>query len=365
MLNYTKESLIPVRVKDIILDASHPEYKKYGDIESIGVIKYSPINRNVDTSDTSVLPYAFPLDQSSKTCPLINEVVFIVKGVRGTMFDGGVSYYLSPISVFNDINYNASEDELDNSPNGAGYDFKPNAKKRPLYPFHGDTVLQGRHGQSIRLTGAKSFKNTLINDSNAGQPLTIITNGHAEASINDLYVEDINIDKSSIYLAADHSIPLKQARDKYAGAVKRPVKAENYKGNQIVVNSGRLFFNASEEDINLAAQKNISLTASQISIDGDTAVGLDAKKIYLGEKALRFELQPVLLGNQTEIFLYELVNSLKSLAAIHTTLTDATGTPIPGLNTFGRIFDAQLSSLLNQINPNGPSQLKSKKVFTE
>ena len=357
--------IVAVRVKDIILDKSHPEYKKFGNIESIGVIKYAPIDVNTDTEDTTVLPPAYPLDQSNKTCPLINEIVFLVKGVRADIKDGNASYYLSPISIFNDINYNVSEDLLDNSKKGPGYEFKINPKKRPLYPFHGDVIHQGRHGQSIRFTGAKSFENYLVNDSNAGEPLTIITNGHKEESPRDLYIEDINKDNSSIYLANNHLIQLKQARDKYAGAVERPVLAKNYKGNQIIVNSGRLFFNASEDDINFSSREKISLTGEQISIDGDSSLGLDAKKIYLGEKALRFELQPALLGNQTELFLFELVNTLKALATIHTTLTDASGIPIPALNTFGRVFEAQMKSLLNQINPNGKSMLKSKKVFVE
>lgn len=361
----SSNELIAVRVKDIILSKDHPEYKKFGSIESIGVIKYAPININVDTSDTTTLPPAYPLDQSNKTCPLVNEIVFLVKGVRGDVKDGNSTYYLSPVSIFNDVNYNPSEDLRDNSEKGPGYEFKTNPKKRPLYPFHGDVIHQGRHGQSIRFTGAKSFENYLVNDSNAGEPLTIITNGHKEESERGLYIEDINKDKSSIYLANDHLIELKQSRDKYAGAVERPVLAKNYKGNQVIVNSGRLFFNASEDDINLSAKEKISLTGEQVSLDAVSSIGLDAKKIYLGEKALRFELQPALLGNQTELFLFELVNTLKALATIHTSLTDATGTPIPALNTFGRIFEAQMKSLLNQINPNGNSMLKSKKVFVE
>lgn len=364
-MSYSTTNLVPVRVKDIILDKKHPEYNKYGKVESLGVIKYAPIDVLVDTEDTEILPGAYPFNQSSKTCPLINEIVLIIKGTRADIKDGNVAYYLSPLSIFNDINYNASEDEFDNSTNGPGYEFKVNPKKRPLYPFHGDTILQGRHGQSIRLTGARSFENKLVNESNAGEPLTVITNGHKEVSTRDLYVEDINKDKSSIYLANNHTIPLDQSRDKYAGAVERPVLAKNYKGTQIVVNSGRLIFNTTEDDILFTAKEKIALSSEQVSIDGKSSLGLDAKKIYLGEKALRFELQPVLLGNQTELFLFELVSTLKSLALIHQSVTDATGTPIPALNTFGRVFEAQMKSLLNQINPNGKSMLKSKKVFVE
>lgn len=358
-------TLVPVRVKDIILDESHEEYSKFGKVESIGVIKYAPINFNSDTADTKSLPSAYPLDQSLKNCPLVNEVVFLVTSIRADEKDSTVAYYLSPISIFNDINFNASYDTLDKSELGPGYEFPLNPKKRPLHPFHGDTVLQGRHGQSIRFTGAKSFKNVLTNDSNTGSPITIITNGHREEEASKLYVEDINKDLTSIYLASDHIIPLEQSRDKYAGAVERPVLAKNYRGNQVVVNSGRLYFNSSEDDILFSASEKFGITAEQVSIDGATSVGIDAKKIYLGEKALRFELQPVLLGNQTEIFLFQLINSLESLSRALINARTANQIPIPSLNVNGFTLQAQMKTLKNQINPNGDSLLKSKKVFTE
>lgn len=358
-------SLILVRVKDVILDDSHPEYEKYGKVESIGVIKYAPINKNVDTSNVESLPPAFPLHQTIKTCPLVNELVFIVKGVRGDKKDAKTTYYLSPLSIFNDTNFNASYDTLDNSDLTPGYEFPVNPEKRPLYPFHGDVILQGRHGQSIRLTGARSFNNPFTNLSNEGSPLTILTNGHQDTSTRELYVEDINKDDTSIYLASDHTIPLEQIRDKYAGAVNRPVLAKNYKGAQVIVNSGRLYFNAYDDDILFSSQNNFGITSRQVSIDGVDSIGLDAKKIYLGEKALRFELQPVLLGNQTELFLDVLLSALGSLADALKSARTVDQKAIPRLNVNGYTLEATIKGLQNQINPNGNSLLKSKKVFTE
>lgn len=360
-----RSELIPVRVKDIILHKDHPEYDKFGRVESIGVIKYAPINVHIDTSDTKTLPAAYPLDHSNKTCPLINEVVFLTSGYKDLSTDTTTAYYLSPISLYNETNYNPSNDTLDNSNLGPGYEFPVKTKKRPLHPFHGDIILQGRHGQGLRFTGAKSFLNTLTNNSNTGEPITILTNGHADQDASKLYVEDINKDTTSIYLTSDHIIPLNQVRDKYAGAVKRPVLAKNYRGAQVVINSGRLYFNAYDDDILFSSQNNFGITSKQVSVDGVDSVGIDAKKIYLGEKAVRFELQPVLLGNQTEIFLFQLLNSLESLSRALINARTANQIPIPALNANGFVLQATIKSLLNQINPNGDSLLKSKKVFTE
>ena len=41
------------------------------------------------------------------------------------------------------------------------------------------------------------------------------------------------------------------------------------------------------------------------------------------------------------------------------------GKPIPNLNKRGIQMQPIISTLQRQINPNGPSKLKSKKVFTE
>lgn len=358
-------TLTLVRVKDIILDKDHPDYPKYGKQESIGVIKYVPVDRYTDTSSTANLNVAFPLNQSTKTLPLFNEVVYVIEGIRADSKDSKTAYYFSPVSIFNDINHNASYDKLDKSNLVPGYEFPLNEKKRPLYPFHGDTIIQGRHGQSIRFTGAKSFVNPFSNNINSGAPLTILTNGHTEIDPNELYIEDINKDDSSIYLTSDHIIPLEQIRTKYKGAVDRPVLAKNYKGKQILVNSGRLIFNANEDDIIMSSNNNLSLTSNYLSLDAEQAIGLDAKKIYLGEKALKFELQPVLLGNQTELFLDVLLSALGSLADALKGARTVDQKTIPRLNVNGYTLEATIQGLQNQINPNGESLLKSKKVFTE
>ena len=43
-----KRKTVPVRVVDVILDATHPEYEKYGRSNAIGAIKYSIADRAID-----------------------------------------------------------------------------------------------------------------------------------------------------------------------------------------------------------------------------------------------------------------------------------------------------------------------------
>lgn len=372
----TNLELLPIRVIDIILDSSHPEYTKYGGVESIGCIKYSLIDRKILTDESNTLPVAFPLNRNFTNYPLKNEIVFIVKGPRNdtsprnNKFLERVDYYLSPISIFNNVNSNPFSDPnyidpVDNLSFSSEESFTAKDSIRPLQPFNGDTIIEGRNGQSIRFTGAKSKNNPFVDSSNIQAPLTIITNGHEDAPQNSLYVENINKDDSSIYLASDHTIPLKQSKLKYAGANERPISADKYKGKQIVVNSGRLFLNSSTEDIQFSCTTDFGITAKIAYIDAEDYIGLDAKKIYLGERARREETEPVILGDKLEQLLRELLDALQRTGSAMKKAKVIDGKPIPLLNVEGTILEQIVKGLNNRINPGGKSTLKSRKTFTE
>ena len=360
-------SIVPVRVKDVILDKNHPEVVsgKFKSIDGIGIVKYVNLTQAIDVEDTKTLPYAFPLNSFNTTLPLINEVVLLVKGPRESEELSQYDYYISILGLYNDINYlpleKESEPQDDDAP---GFEFEENSKTRPLYPFNGDTLLQGRLGNSIRFTGAKSPKNTFTNNTNKQKPLTIITNGHEELDVTELYVEDINKDDSSIYLTSQHIIPLKQSKVKFAGAKIRPILSDVYEGKQIVLNSGRLFFNSTEEDIIFTATNSLGISSKQTFIDSEDYIGLDAKKIYLGEQAKRTEQQPVIKGEALELFLKSLLDTLIDIGKGLTKAKNSGG-PIPDINLIGPSVIAATKALGKQINPNGKSLLKSTKVYTE
>jgi hypothetical protein len=361
------DNIIPVRVKDIILDKNHPEVTsgKFKPIDGIGVIKYVNLTQSINVEDTKTLPYAFPINSFNTTLPLINEVVLLVKGPRESEELSQYDYYISILGIYNDINYlpleKESEPQDDDAP---GYEYEENSKTRPLYPFNGDTIIQGRLGNSIRFGGAKSPMNTLTNNSNKQKPITILTNGHEELEVTELYVEDINKDDSSIYLTSQHTIPLKQSKVKFAGAKTRPILSDAYEGKQIILNSGRLFFNSTEEDIIFTATNSLGISSKQTFIDSEDYIGLDAKKIYLGEQAKRTEQQPVIKGEALELFLKSLLDTMIDIGKGLTKAKNGGG-PIPDINLIGPSVVIAMQKLDQQINPNGASLLKSRKVYTE
>lgn len=370
-LNGTRQ-IIPARVLDIILDENHPEYTKYGGEQSIGAIKFSPIDRVINTSNSSYFPVAFNLNPAFKQFPLINEIVLVLSAPASAISVGRstefVDYYISTVNIWNNNINQLPDPAEDQEEVDLGYEFNQNISIKPLHPFHGDSIIEGRHGQGLRFTGAKSPKNPFTNKNNAGKPLTLLVNGlrPVDQETPELFsIEDINKDDSSIYLTSDHIIPLEQVRDKYAGSKERPILAKNYQGNQILISSGRLIFDAKKDDILMNSNEFFSVTSNKVSLDGVEFIGLDATKIYLGEKAVRFELEPVILGNQLEIFLDTLLSELERLGTALTKAKTVDQKPIPALNVEGPILKAYVKTLRNRINPNGESQLKSKKVYTE
>ena len=373
--NTTGESILttpgqyPARVADIILDETHPEYFKYGGPLSIGAIKFTPVDRQVDNSDTSYLGVAFPLNPQFKSFPLVNEIVLLINAPSYANNIGrsseSVQYYTTIVGLWNSTTNASPDNTVDDRDVDLGYEYEDRFIK-PLHPFHGDTIIQGRNGQSIRLSGARSFKNSLTTKENSGDPITILSNGYVNnGEEGEFHVENINEDKSSIYLASNHLLPLEIPRDKYAGATERPVLPSNYIGNQIILNSDRIVINAKTDDILISANNNLGITSKTVFLDGETSIGLDATKIYLGEKAVRFELEPIVLGNQLELFLDVLLNELLRVANAFKRAKTVDGKVIPTLLSEGFTLEAVVKQLQNRINPNGSSQLKSKKVFTE
>ena len=244
---------VPVRVIDVILDSSHPEWIKYGGNQAVGAIKYSLLGYEIKTDNVETLPVAFPINPNIKTYPLKNEIVFVrsAPGLLSTNVSelSRINYYETSINIWNTRNHNGSPvkgtEEID-----LGNNVEEIGDINPLQPFPGDTLLEGRLGQSIRFTGYPHKLNPFVDDSNKNKPLTIISNGQIETESGvEHIVENIDEDFSSIYLTSDHTIPLTPASTKRKAFNDKPVIPASYQGSQVLVNGGRLCFNAKEEDI--------------------------------------------------------------------------------------------------------------------
>lgn len=142
-----------------------------------------------------------------------------------------------------------------------------------------------------------------------------------------------------------------------------PEAPNQYKSDQIILNSGRLLFNAKSDAVLLFASKAIGLSsAGTINLDSDNDIILNSEKqIQLGLNASTYG-QPLLLGETTSTKLSELITHLIELC---NTLGPAMSAiqPVPQIDAtlvLSKIA-VQLKSIQVFIDTNG---LKSQKTYT-
>ena len=363
------------RVVDVILDESHQQYSAKGGGISINGVFYKPLKSNASEQGLTDLPFAYQVGAQIKVVPLVGEIIK-VEALPIPSDDDFKNktrkYYTQILNIWNNPNNNFYPDTINNS----DIDFTQNntfvelGNVNPIGSSPGDFQLEGRQGQSLRFTGGKSITNPWINNTNLGKPVIILSNGQKETEEGFTVLgEDINEDSSSIYMVSDHKIPLIQAskkRDTYNTA---PDKADEFKGNQVLINAGRLYLNAKEHDIQLSSIKSIGLnTEGTVNIDSKNYLCVDGSQIYLGKAArtaTEGRKEGVVLGNQLELFLESVLGVLEGMSDDMAKAKTIDGKPIPLLNKRGMQAKPVIRALNNLINPNGPSQLKSKKVFTE
>ena len=347
----TQGRVVAARVIDIVLDENHKYYGDVGGWNGIGAIFYEIVNK----SGTKSYPnFALPYDSQLKTYPLVNEIVLLISLPNQSM--GFVSsnesyFYMSPLGIWNHPHHDAYPNVLDglnnqsqqrdyqatsqgsvrqvtdgsteidlNSSNPSQNTFVEKVDIHPLMPFMGDSLLEGRHGQSLRFgSTAKSKsekKNNWSNSGENGDPITILRNGQPSKVSNEGWVpitEDINKDLSSIYLTSTQKIPFQLAREETSKWINPPKFPSQYSTPQILLNSGQITINSSEGSLLLNAKKSIGLSCyNEINLMGADIV-LDTSRLYLGSKSAS---EPVLLGNKTVNTLKQLTSLLKQICKI-------------------------------------------------
>jgi len=391
---------IPVRVKSIILNESHPKFKELGEWNSLGAIEFEDVSNPSGISNT--LSVAYPLHPNTKNYPLVNEIVFLMAlpstGIELT-WNATRPYYVNIVSLWNHPHHNAYPENSFLPPPSQvkdytqteagsvrrvtdqsteiylGQTFIERSNIHPLLPFEGDVIQEGRWGNSIR------FGSTVANRQNNwsttginGDPITILRNGQRKSIlglsptgfVTDIIeegwvpiTEDINGDLSSIYSTSTQKIPLEASSTSYVSyKTDPPTNPKEYKDNpQIILNSGRLIFNTTQDHILLSSKKSINLNAvSSVNIDAPDTI-IQSTNVYLGSKDAT---ESVLLGDTTVSLLKTLVQNLQSFTQICSTLVGVPpGTPLAPLNAVA----SQLTTTLSQLSAN-LDNIKSKYVKT-
>lgn len=109
-----------------------------------------------------------------------------------------------------------------------------------------------------------------------------------------------------------------------------PISPEQYNGNQIILNSGRLLFNAKDDAVLIFANKAISLSSTgTINLDSDKDIILNSEEvIHLGitkSNNASEQEEPVLLGDTTIKNITEIFKALSRLSESLSKLYDEKG----------------------------------------
>ena len=366
------------RVKSIILDDTHPLFEELGAWNALGTIEY--------TSATSTSPnekrlLAKPLDPNNKFYPLVNEIIYIFQlpnSDLGEAFAGNSSYYINTVGLWNSQHHNAypenpnvpepaqNKDYLQTTAGSVrravdqsseiylGRTFRERGDIHPLLPFEGDKILEGRWGNTLR------FGSTVQNTNNDwssvgvnGDPITILRNGQGTRSDEGWVpvTEQINNDDSSIYLTSTQKIPIEVSsiNDYYSYKTNSPTIPNQYTGKQLILNSGRLLLNTTEDHLLLSSKKSINLNAvDSINFDTTGPVTLQADKVYLGSKSAT---ESVLLGDTTVKLLNTLITELINITnALSIQVGVPPGAPLVPTNSQAAISNLTLLNLQAQLN---------------
>lgn len=351
-----QQEIIPVRVKFVSLNGDdYPlNWKKYGEYAGMGGILYEEID-NPGNQTLESLSFAKPLYSNISFLPLVNEIVYIISMPDPTVAEnvsaGKQFYYFQTVNLWNNVHHNALPNTLANSSTNAqnyesteagvevqsdesindinlGLTFQERVGIRNLQPYEGDILIEGRWGNTIRFGSTVNDSiplNPWSNNGVNGEPITIIKNGQTETNDDPWIpqVENINTDKSSIYLTSNQQIPIKGASTNYSSYDSPPEDLNEFVGEQVLINSGRLVFNAKNDSILLGANTSINLnTQDTVNIDSKNKFTVNTKEIYLGSKNAT---EPVILGDK---FLQDFRKLLTNVITL-TSALGTVGTPIP------------------------------------
>jgi hypothetical protein len=380
-------------VYEVILDETN-EYAKQKEVYAsyIGAIRFRTREMSV-TSDID-LPIAFPFDKNIKNLPVRNEIVEIIKIQSGHYYYRkiGVGYNPSLVAEENAISSEfAKENQLQNSAdgyntvsatntpnatntqsktNGFGKYYQPKKYLHNLKLYEGDLLIEGRFGNTIRLSGYN-------NPENKYAPSLIIRNRESGISLTDKYdekqsvEEDFNRDGSIIAMTSEQfELPFTPGTLSDKGSTDfetKPASFSDYPtkliGDQILINSGRIILSSKNAEMMFFSKKNYGfISDGGLSIDNklgmDVTVGDNINFVtndrdvvfYTGKGSIFLgndQLEPLVKGTQLVNILSELIDAITQ--QIFLTPSGPTAEGPTNISQFGNI-KSKLNDILSKLN---------------
>tara|TARA_Y100001937_G_scaffold126667_1_gene196538 strand:- start:7332 stop:8669 length:1338 start_codon:yes stop_codon:yes gene_type:complete len=356
-------------VIQVVLNPGDPGYVRFDDL---GKIKARYINSEVNVG-TGDLRWAYPMSSNFRCYPVVGEVVIMAEYF-------GRRYYMPTLNKRASVNNNIfpgvslnklavktgggnSSDYKSKSASGGGSNkgmadivskvyktFVPNMTILPTKVGSGDLVIDGRFGQSIRMSAAGTKKEQ-YNSPNmffrVGQRLSSDdpTGFLSKMGFGKPLEENINDDGTSLYMTTNEKIGLitstaKDTSNKvHSKSWKSPVKGQTltvpsfWDGKQIILNSDRLIFNSRNNEMVFTSLGCTYFCTSQwflsdsmkghvFNSEGQTVIRnkkntiINSPKIFLGvkdeakPKLIEGKLEHLVLGETLKKLIEELIDTI-------------------------------------------------------
>ena len=299
--------------------------------------------RNLTDPDGLERNQAYPLFSFLKNVPLVDEVILLIpapSSITDKRVNKSRTYYISTVSIWNHPHHSATTEDKDSVE--LNTDFTERADINPMYPYPGDTILEGRLGQSLRFSqsipGKTPWKGPVSN------PIVILSNGQVE--VGDGFspiVEDINKDFASLYLTSQQKLPLTPGN-----RLTQPLS--EYDKPQVILTAGRLVLNARDNNLILSTPSTLEASGRVVNIKAENIITSEAPQIKLGEQAD----QKAILGDR---MLGDLSAVLIELTKV-TTVLGSLG--IATLTAPAASFTERVTRFILEVE-----QMKSNKVFIQ
>ena len=295
-LDETKETFPKQKGKN----SGKPDYQYLGGI--IGRYVYSEQGLKVDECRNYK-----PINPSLNSVPVVGEIVIGVKYL-------GQYYYTTQLNLFGNPNFNTQHgisirkrtnrnvsdigrqvlNMKDVGPDSRklGYYFDISEDSRKLLPHEGDVIIEGRHGNTIRIGSD-------IKNENTESPNIILNVGQSKDEFPEPkqpIEEKIDTDGSSVYLTTNQKL-------EFTPGIESKVVTGPYEGKNILLSSDRIIFNTKNGgDIGMFSNNNVSIGAvSEVVIESPvTKIGSSSAT------------EPMVLGDKLEAVLNDMLTLIET-----------------------------------------------------
>lgn len=350
--------VVNARVRDIILDSTHPEFERFGEWSGIGTIRFEIVNNPIGSSNLIDLPFARPYLSNIYSYPLINEIVQIFSLPSYDIninLDTNIDrfYYLLPVNVWNNNHHNVLPDEIFKEDNIRSKDFKEDSEIRQIKVKEGDVVYSGRYNSHLKYS----------NGINVNSPFTYLVTGFKDNIQQDPWIPyevNVNEDKNVIFQSNNNTLDLKLNYKFSFLSYKKLADFSTYNLAQTGIISDRVIIYAKKDIVSLHSNKGISLSSNEdIGIESKNNIQIDSNKIILGSRENAKE--SVL---KADTFLEDLKNYNQTMSTFLTKLSTLVGNLGVPVATPLLADISKLKVNLNKMNSK-ISTYKSKKTVIE